>query len=599
MLAYPGHEMRELVPDEMSRRRGEHRSIFALLQLGGIGVAAAALLELAILVKRERKALRKSYPAGRTDAEDSGISTSAAHVPRLQPQHHPGYAAVLEQIHEDPDIIRAPVVPAHIQETGIVGDRLAASHQSVVLRRRARAAVVLVEHIGSDHIVHVPSREERGDYAVLYHAGRVVKGGKRGYYRVICNLRLYAAQVELQRDVPVEGQPVGQHLHPVLLLAEAEDSRRAHEVYGDQQGIDDAVELREGVQLHPGVFINGPLQGLEKQRHAHEHGDERNIDHYAERVNLRELVQLEAKAGIDDYAPQPEEGERENTGHRDDQQGGSCPECRPAAYKSAHGVPCNIEGGGQHEYGQVDEYDRAERIQYAASGIEPGREHHILIADHPSGGIYSCQHHRQPEEHQAQPEQGPSGGKPEQSARTYKRKPYPENVGKRAHRIHERLPDYLELRLAHHRHRRAAVVCQRPDIQRRRDMKLGVHRAAPPDLTGVRNLQTAYDHAAVGAHSLREIPFGSEIHIAERLSDGGEGRFERIVRTCEQRGVDPVLEIVVVDRELVAPRLQGVPAIAVDDHVVGQAVKLQPARMVAVHRLLHEVLQRHHSPLHQ
>ena len=119
--------------------------------------------------------------------------------------------------------------------------------------------------------------------------------------------------------------------------------------------------------------------------------------------------------------------------------------------------------------------------------------------------------------------------------------------------IPERLLHELELGPSHHGHGGSAVGGDGPHAQVGRNLELLVDFLNPSLASGAGYLQAAYHQTIVLGEGLGEVPVGTQAHEAQGVSDCGERRLERIVGAGEQRGVDAVLEIVVVYREFVAP----------------------------------------------
>src|SRR5574344_486127 len=127
------------------------------------------------------------------------------------------------------------------KEAGIISYRDSAAQDGIVQSGICLGIVAGVEHIDSHGIILVVAGEIILHDAVLNRRGGIVKYRESRYDHVVGNLGLDERQTLFERYIPVECKSVGEHLHPVLLLLEAEYRRGGHKIEGDDHRIRDAA----------------------------------------------------------------------------------------------------------------------------------------------------------------------------------------------------------------------------------------------------------------------------------------------------------------------------------------------------------------------
>ena len=586
--------MGEALLPEAVAAGAEQLDVQVVLHPRGIGILPPPGLQVTPGIAGVGIAGRQDDLPRRGNAENAGVAPAAAGFQRLQAHQQARHLSLFVQVEENAHVIGPAALVADVQEMGIVGDRHAVGDGGVELRGRIARIVELVEHPHGHQVFPVAAGEVIVGDPALDGLLRALEMRQRRQDHIIGNLRLDAPQAQLHRDVPVEGKPVRKQFEAVLLLAEAQHAGRHDQVHRHQDGIDHAARQREGVEGTPGPFRHERPRQLQQERHAEQHRDERQVHHDAERRELREFVDFQREAGIERDAAQRRLriGQDGQHGGRDAPPDDAAParRVRPGPDVGAD----HIGAARDHQDGDVDQDDRAQRVQHLAAGIEHRRED-----QHPAPGVFppeiQSRHDRQDAgRHEVEAAPGTLRRQVQEEGGQDQEERQPEQRGGvPAHR--QRLAQDLELRPSLHRHGGSAAGGQRTDGIPAGQAQPRVHPGSPAHRQVVHHLH-AGDHAHGGvAVRLQQVPVRAHAHETDGVFRLQQRGFRAHAGIRQERYVHALVDVVVRDREGVAPGLERIPAVAVNHHIAGKPLQCHPLGGILRERLPGIGIQQGHA----
>ena len=404
--------------------------------------------------------------------------------------------------------------------------------------------------------------------------------------------------MQLGHDVAVDRKPVRPHRLTALFLPESGDRRHEQHRHGEEEGEDGAPCGGKHIRASAEPFLQGRTEHLQQQRDHHQQRDEEEIDQPRIDRQFIQLVQLQRNAGIEHDAAECQEGIGPNAGDREHDQYRTQIEQYSALVLQGAAIQVPADNVGrehQQDDADVDDEHRSQRIEETAVGIDCRREHFsekgrpAATEIQPQGRSHQDRHHdritakRLLALQEEQRSQGEEAEREPDKHRTLQRVTL------------QRFGYDLENGLAAEERGGAAAVGKRADRIPGRQFQVAVDRIGQVGIELVADLQASDDLRIVPDQTLDQIPPGAHADQGRFGRHGGQGRLILRLRVGEHRIDEPVGDVVILERKLVAPRAQGVPDILVDDHVFGKPGQLQPAFLLLREGLTHIAIQDPHT----
>ena len=514
-------------------------------------------------------------------------------------QHQDGGRAVLGvEIGENARILRPAVGAGAVEEMRIVRQLHAAPDPFVeqdVRRGRGRG-----NHHGDVVILGNPGQVGVGQ-APPDHLVAVVQQGERADDRIVGNGPFRSPQLEFQADVPVHREAVRPHLHPVFLLLEAEQGGRDGEICAGGDGEHQPAGPREHVVAEPRQAPQQRRKQLEQQGDGEGQGQEGQVHDSRITVDQVHLIELEADAGVEDDAlegPVDVQADGDDDRHvrpdRDDVPQARILSAEPAQQGPSDGVERNDQGGDE----QVHQHHRPEGVEEGAVGIQQRGEQLGSLPQLPAvqvdsadeQGLQEARRQRRRNRRLDVQEQDRSSEKQDDGQ--------PKQGDVMPFRLGNGLRRDLEYGLPVRHHGDAHAAGEGLDRIAVAQTETRVH---PVEGAGFQFI----DHFQAHDYGYIPLPDGAGQEPFRAVIDIGHGRRER----SERRGrvapavAEPLEEgagtdVVVPERELMGPGLEGVLAVPVHYHVLRQVFQTEPGLGVGRQGLRGVTVQQGEPRLH-